>query len=288
MTFRGGQMSKSISILIPTRRAFEAIELTIESVLVRTWYDNFRIIVCDNSRGEGEGNRLEYLKKHEQNGTLKLIESTGGDGSWEAGPDGIWLNRYGHGENLKKLLRVCETDYAMLLSSGIEILKTNWLDTLLSLLQTDKDLGTARFRPARNNFDTSWVAPCWWPNVMLLNMNLYRKIMRDKDWDLARAPYENYKHKHHFDGKPVPANPDPEGLTVFLDTGHFFWERLEYDNPEGYRMINFDANPCVLQWQSLFGFYIGLDRNSHRPEHPFVIAQRANIKERLKVLRCQE
>lgn len=288
MSFKGGQMSKAVSVLIPTRRAFEAIELTIESILARTWYDNFRIIVCDNSHGKGEGNRLEYLKEHERNGTIRLIENEMETGMWAQKPNGMSTNKYGHGENLKILLKACETEYAMLLSSGVEILKTDWLDTLLAMLKTDKDLGTARFRPARNNFDTSWVAPVWWPNAMLLNMGLYNRIIHDEDWDLARVPYKDYKYKHLFDAQPIPINPDPEGLTVFLDTGYFLWERLEYDNPGGYRMVNFDANPCILQWRSMFGFYIGLDRNSHRPEHQFVITQRANIVERLKILRCQK
>jgi len=287
MSFNGGQMSKPVSILIPTRRAFEAIELTIESILARTWYDNFRIIVCDNSRGEGVGNRFEYLKQHARNGTIKLIESTGGDGSCEVRPDGSSLNRYGHGENLKILLRACETDDAMLLSSGVEILKTDWLDMLLARLGTDKDLGAARFKPAVNHFDTSWRAPVWWPNIMLLDMTLYRKFMAEDDWNLSRIPFDAFPYKHLFDGLEIPKNPDPGGLTVFLDTGYNLWRRLEYENPEGYRMVNLDTNPPMLEWQRMFGFYIGLDRNSHRPVHPFVVEQRASIRERLRILRCQ-
>jgi len=280
-------MSKSISILIPTRRAFEAIELTVESILARTWYDNFRIIVCDNSHGKGEGNRSEYLKQHERSGTIKLIENMAKDNVWEQQPNGLWQNKYGHGENLKILLKACKTDYAVLLSSGIEILKTDWLNDFLGLLKTEKDLGTARFRPARNNFETSWASPVWWPNMMFLNMELYRKFMCDDDWDLARVPYEDFPYKHLFDGQRAPNNPDPEGMMVFLDTGYNLWRRLEYDNPEGYRMNNFDTIPAVFQWRHRFNFFIGLDRNSHRPEHEFVRDQRALIKKELKALRCQ-
>jgi hypothetical protein len=185
------------------------------------------------------------------------------------------------------LLKACETDYAMLLSSGIEILKTNWLDVFLALLRDDKDLGAARFLKPVNHFDTCYKAPAWWPNIMILNMTIYRQIMSDDDWDLSRISYERYEHKHLFDGLPAPKNPDPEGITVFLDTGYNLWKKLEYNNPHGYRMINFDQVPNILQWQSLFGFYLGLDRNSYRPEHDFVVIQRANIRERLKILRCQ-
>jgi len=291
MSFNGGAQSKPVTILVPTRRAFEAIELTVESIMARTWYDNFRIIVCDNSHGEGLGNRREYLKQLERNGAIKLIENEMETGMWGCTPDGrTSTNKYGHGENLKILLAACETDYAVLLSSGIEVLKTNWLDVFLDLLKGDKDLGAARFKPADNHFDSSWKAPVWWPNLMLLNMKLYRKFGAEDDWNLSRISFDDYEYKQIFNGKPVPANPDPEGLTVFLDTGYNLWRRLEYENPEGYKMINIDATPSALKalnWDQMFGFYIGLDRNSHRPEHPFVIEQRANIKERLRILRCQ-
>lgn len=287
MSFTGGQMSKSVSILIPTRRAFEAIELTIESVLMRTWYDNFRIIVCDNSCGEGEGNRLEYLKRHERNGTIKLIENISEEAKWKLEAGGLWRNNYGHGENLKILLKACDTDYAMLLSSGIEVMKTDWLDAFMATLKTEKDLGIARFRPARMDSDDVWAAPCWWPNLMLLNMRLYRKIMLDRDWSLARIAYEDYKHKCLFNKKPIPTKSGSDRLMIWLDTGYFLWERLEYDNPEGYRIINFDTDPAKFQWVHLFGYYIGLDRNSHRPEHPFVVSQRAKIQKRLRILKCQ-
>jgi|GEM_PF-2492026 len=286
MTFKGGQMSKSISILIPTRRAFEAIELTIESVLARTWYDNFRIIVCDNSQGKGEGNRLEYLKQHEKNGTIKLIESMSGTGAWKLEPGGLWRNDYGHGSNLKILLKACETDYAVLLSSGIEVLKTSWLEIFMDIIKTNKDLGAARYRAAAS-LEDSWIAPCWWPNLMILNMKLYREIMDDSDWDLGRMAYADYPYKHLFDNIKAPEKFDQDGEMIFLDTGYNLWKRLEYDNPKGYKMINFDTVPAEYQWRHDFNFYIGLDRNSHRPEHPFVRDQRVSIKERLRILRCQ-
>jgi len=280
-------MSKPVSILIPTRRAFEAIELTIESTLAKTWYDNFRIIVCDNSRGEGEGNRNKYLKQLAKSGAIKLIENTKDGEVWKQQPDGTWSNKYGHGENLKMLLSACQTDYAVLLSSGIELVTTTWVDELMALLKTKSDIGAARYRPARNNFETSWVAPVWWPNLMLLNMNLYRKITDDSDWDLARVPYEDFPYKQLFDGQRAPKNPDPEGMMVFLDTGYNLWRKLTYDNPEGFRMINFDTNPTTYQWRDRYNFFIGLDRNSHRPEHSFVKSQRFTIQERLRKLRCQ-
>ena len=279
-------MSKGISILIPTRRSFEGIELTIESVLARTWYDNFRIIVCDNSQRKGEGNRYEYLKQHERSGTIKLIENSGGTGVWKLTPGGLWRNDYGHGSNLNILLKACKMDYAVLLSSGIEVLKTNWIETLMDIIKTDNDLGAARYRAA-TGLEDSWMAPCWWPNLMILNMKLYRKIMDDSDWDLGRIAMSDYQYKYLFDNAKAPEKFDPEGEMIFLDTGYNLWKKLEFDNPKGYKMINYDTVPAKYQWRHEFNFHIGLDRNSHRPEHEFVRTQRVLIKERLRILRCQ-
>jgi hypothetical protein len=227
------------------------------------------------------------LRQQEKSGTIKLIENKEETDGWKKRKNGLWSYRYGHGENLKMLLKACDAEFAVLFSSGIETLHTDWLDTFIAMLKTDKDLGAARFRPARNNFETSWVAPVWWPNLMFLNMGLYRKFMSDDDWDLARVPFDDFLYKHLFDGQQAPKNPDPEGMMVFLDTGYNLWKRLEHDNPKGYKMINFDTKPATFQWQNRFDFHIGLYRNSHRPEHPFVVSQRAKIQERLRILRCQ-
>jgi len=270
-----------ISILIPNRWTWEAIELTVESVLERTRYDGrLQIIVCDNSHGKGDGNRIDYLKGMQELGQLRLVENPAEttDRAWKSGEK----IRYGHGENIRVLLRECDTPLAVLLSSGTEIVDPQWLNILAMRLNPhNKILGVARLRHAENHFDTCLSAYRWVPNWMLLDMVLYRKFGKDEDWDLMRVPYQDYWHKEIFKNTSIPKNPDPEPLHVFLDTGWRLWERLEYENPEGYKMAEM---PPKFPWRQI-RFWGGLDRNSYRPEHPFVMNQRMQIRKRLELLR---
>lgn len=266
---------KSCSILIPTRWAFEAIELTVESILKRTNYPDYKIIVCDNSSGKGDASRLDYLKALEVSGHIKLIENV-----IKPLPDG--RIPYGHGENLKVLLKACNTPLAMLFSSGCEVKRLDWLTLLVDLLETDKDLGVAKVRKAENHFNNCWAANRYIPNWLLLNMDIYRKLGNpDEDWSLIRVPYDDYSHKEVFDGLAPPVHPDPVPLQVFLDTGWRLWDRVQYENPEGYRMVEM---PFYFPWR-IINFYGGLDRNHSRPDHPYVIKTRKQIQERLKLLR---
>ena len=275
-------MSVPVSILVPNRRSYEAIELTIESLLARTWYDNFRIIVCDSSQGEGEGNRLAYLQQMERNGAIRLIENSPTD---ERLPDKQGFIRYGHGENLRVLLRACETPLAMLLSSGCEIIKTNWLDYVLSFIDDrTRDLGAAVVRKAENHHQNKYSASRYVANWMMLNMDIYRMFGDpEEDWLIRRVPFTKYERPEEFAGIARPTHPDPDPLQVFCDTGYRLWDRVHFENPNGYRMAEM---PKAFAWNQL-RFLGGLDRNSHRPDHPFIMEQRQSIADRLKGLRCQ-
>lgn len=265
---------KSCSILIPNRWTEDAICLTVESILKRTNYPDFRIVVCDNSEGKHEANRLDYLKEMEAKGYLTLIENF-------VQPINGKMP-YGHGENLKILLKNCDTSLAMLLSSGCEIKDPSWLTQLVGLLKTDKDLGVAKTRKAENHFQNCWAANRYIPNWLLLNMEIYRKFGNpDEDWTLVRMPYDEYPHKGIFEGLNPPQHPDPAPLQVFLDTGWRLWDRVYYENPNEYRMIEM---PFYFPWR-IINFFGGIDRNHSRPNHPYVIRTRAGIQRNLELLR---
>lgn len=265
---------KPCSILIPNRWTEDAICLTVESIFQRTNYPHFRIIVCDNSEGKGEANRIKYLKDMENRGYLKLIENV-------IKPINGKMP-YGHGENLKVLLKACDTPLGMLLSAGCEIKNADWLLLLTGLIQSDKDLGIAKTRKAENHFNNCWAANRYIPNWLLLNMDIYREFGNpDKDWQLVRMPYDEYEHKEIFEGLTPPQHPDPLPLQVFLDTGWRLWDRVQYENPKDYRMIEM---PFFFPWR-IINFYGGMDRNSSRPDHEYVVKTRGQIQERLRILR---
>lgn len=267
---------KPCSILIPNRWSEDAIILTVESILKRTNYPDYKIIVCDNSGGEGEANRLDYLKEQERQGNIKLIENV-----IERDPENGKMP-YGHGENLKIMIKACDTPLAMLLSSGCEVKDANWLLELVKLLETGKDLGIAKVRDAENHFNNCWSAFRYIPNWMLLNMEIYREFGNpDEDWSLVRMPYDEYNRKGDFKGISPPSHPNPVPLQIFLDTGWRLWDRVNHENPEGYRMLEL---PFYFPWR-MISFYGGMDRNASRPEHPYCVKTRHQIKERLEILR---
>jgi len=267
---------KACSILIPNRWTEDAVCLTIESILKRTNYPDFKIVVCDNSGGKGEASRLGYLKEQERQGNIKLIENV-----IERNAD-TGKMPYGHGENLKVLLKACDTPLAMLLSSGCEIKDFSWLRSLVEMLKTDKDLGVAKTRIAENHFNNCFAANRYIPNWLLLNMDTYRKFGNpDEDWELRRVPFSEYWHKEAFVGLEMPSHPDPDPLQVFLDTGWRLWDRVHYENLDGYEMIEM---PFYFPWRFINAF-IGMDRNAHRPDHPYVVKTRQQIKRQLDILR---
>jgi len=266
---------KHVEILLPNRTSWDAVCLTIESILKRTDYPSFSLMVCDNSEGKGDGNRLEYLRGMAEAGRIKLIENVITDTM----PSGRL--KYGHGENIKVLLRQCRAPFAMLMSTGTEVVDSQWLRILMAMIHDENDLGVARLRKAENHFQNCWSAPRWIPNWMLLNMKAYAKIASDDLWDLRRIPYDEYWRKEQFDGMSPPAHPDPEPVQVFLDTGWRLWEVLEYENPSGLRMLEM---PKYFLWRQ-FKTFLSLDRNAHRPEHEYVIQTKAAVSIRLLKLR---
>lgn len=265
---------KACSILVPNRWTEDAICLTVESVLRRTSYPNFKIIICDNSEGKGEANRLDYLKEQEKQGNIRLIESVIQPVNGKM--------PYGHGENIKVLLKACNTPLAMLLSSGCEAKNPDWLTQLTDLLEADKDLGAAKVRKAENHFQNCWAVNRYIPNWLLLNMEIYREFGDiDEDWNLSRVLYDEYEHKEIFEGLTHPQHPDPKPLQVFKDTGWRLWDRVQYENPKGYRMVEM---PHYYPWRFI-NFFGGMDRNASRPNHEYVIKTRAGIKRNLEILR---
>lgn len=274
-----------IDVCIPTRFNWNSICLTIESILARTSPDTpYHIIVCDNSeatnnlacephareqRGD-DGNRRQYLRTMANAGHIELIEVK------------AQAPRYGHGENLKVLCDASKADYALLLNSSSEVIRADWLKVLLDLLHDpDHDLGVARERGGGNHFDVSWITPTYWPNIMLLDMRLYRKYFQDHKWELRQVGFEDFERPEIFAGQTPPAKPERTPPLVFCDTGYSLWDKLHFDNPAGLRMLPLpdDYWNVFIKWRG------GIDRNSYRPNHPHVVGTLQVVDEQLARLR---
>jgi hypothetical protein len=277
----------SVEVLIPNRCSFDGIKLTVESILKRTEYSDYRITVCDNSTApnrfacepherkvlnDDDGTRLAYLWNLALDEKIKLIENK------KQG------KKYGHGENLRLLLEQCTADYAMLFNSTSEIIRGDWLSVLVDMIRDpEHDLGVARFKDGGNHFDNAWMVPRYQPNWMMLNMALYREFFPENNWDLEAFSLPKFPHQELFAGLPPLKHPEQNPPLVFADTGWKLTEKLMYDNPGGVRILPLPEGYYV-RYAKWLG---GIDRNSHRPDHVHVVNTLAEINERLKELRAE-
>lgn len=279
-------MKPSVEILIPVRYAWNSIVLTVESILKRTRYDGeWSVTVCDNSLADNrfacephernvidgdDGNRRLWLRVAARAGDIRYIENK------DQG------RLYGHGENLRVLCDGCRADYGFLLNSTSEVIRGDWLDVLVDVCRDrERDLGVARFRPGGNHFDKCWIAPNYWPNIMLLDMRLYRKHFPGHKWELRQVGAEMFERPEVFYGMTPPREPERTPPLVFCDTGWTFYEKLTFDNPAGLRMLPLPDD----YWNKWIRWRGGIDRNSHRPEHEHVRGVLADTESALERLR---
>ncbi len=112
-----------VSIIIPTRNQREVLQRCLESLLSRTAWPNYEILIVDNGSDEAEAVQyLEGLKalENELNGRLRVLD-------------------YPHPFNYSAMnnLAVQQTrgDYLLLLNNDTAVLHEDWLDAMMSHAQ---------------------------------------------------------------------------------------------------------------------------------------------------------
>jgi glycosyltransferase involved in cell wall biosynthesis len=256
-------MTKSCSILISSFHGGEATELCLESILKRTEYEPYKIVVFD-STGKDSGER-KYLSKLEVEGRIGLLTHE---------------ERQSHGQAITALLKQCDTDFACLFDSDMEVLNGDWMSILVDQMTSSKDLGVARFISARVHY-TDLLAPFFDSFCMVLNMNLYRQFKWDAYWENEQKKLEDYSYKSIFDSIEKPQNFS--GF-VYCDTEWRFTEKLLYENENGFVMKGL---PPGFLGNSVY-HYGGMSRNYFRPEHPEVAYRLYKIHQRLLELRASK
>jgi len=251
---------RPVTMLTANYDGHEAVQLAIESIVKRTDYPDYKIMVYDSP---ASGADREYLERQAEQGIIELI---GGD---------IDLN---HGQAVCKLLKHCPTEIACIVDSDCEALMPNWLSFLMAELKDDNDIGVARFRPGGLLFPGELLTPYYWLACMVLNVRLYRLIGDDGDWPEKNMPVQAYRGKYVF--KPDEIE---KAVHVGIDTGGGFTEKILYDNPHGFVMRPIPPG----FWDIKFKHYGGISRNHWRPEHPEIAPRWKEIKRRLAALRAE-
>jgi hypothetical protein len=257
LSLRDGE---AVTVCIANLNGHEAVQLAVESVLGRTRHPDFRILVY-NSPGDGQDR--PYLQGWANVGWIDLIAG---------------MENLSHGHAIARMLGRCETPLACLLDSDCEILRSDWLSYLTGLLETENDIGAAKFRPGGKFYGKELLTPYYWLACALLVMPLYRLVEAPDDWPTKRMPYERYSGPFKFDGIP-----EGEGWHVGYDTGGGFAERILYENERGFIMRKIPAS----FWDKYVRHYGGISRNHWRPEHPQIAPRWRTIKKRLAMLRAE-
>jgi GT2 family glycosyltransferase len=103
------------SLIIPTRNRSDLLKTCIDSILKKTTFKNFEIIVVDN--GSDEPETLAYLSDLKKNGTAQVIRD---DSPFNYSA----LNNMAAGK--------CDGDFLVFVNNDIEVISPNWLTDLIA------------------------------------------------------------------------------------------------------------------------------------------------------------
>lgn len=268
---------KTVSILIPNRNSFEAVQLAIESIRRYTDYPH-RIIVFDDFSTNGID--IPYLENAKAKGWIELYRGK---------------KHAGHGSALNQLVNdICDTDYAAIIDSDIEVKCSGWIQDFLSIVSTDKEIIAAVDTIEKRMTWRGYNVPVSNFSFGFINMKAYRDSM-EVDWrsiiggtDRREKPYCSI-----FADIYPPENRFKDLVTfdenfVSVDPGAKFWLKVNYFNSKSYRIIPI---PYIL-----LNKYHHFDHISFisipDPSYPPHIAEKRKlkfslIKNHLKELRCQ-
>ena len=251
---------KYCSILISNFRTKEAIELCIESILKRTDYKPYKIVVFDSSGNDSQDRK--YLEKQRDAGVIELLTSE---------------NRTRHYYAMLKLYHYCNTELGLFLDSDIEILENGWLSILIDIILSDSNvLGVASFKHKGVMIPQEWFrAPRYEPKCMLLNMELYRRIQDDADFIQSNTSIEDYKGKQIFDIFPQ------KFPTVWGDTCWKLTEKILFDNKNDFIMKKIPSDYLNKK----MNHYGGIGMHFGDYNNPIIGPRLKKIKARLEKLR---
>ncbi|MCA9979065.1 MAG: glycosyltransferase family 2 protein, partial [Anaerolineales bacterium] len=106
-----------ISIIIPTRNRLDLIQPCLDSLLAKTCYPHFEVLVMDN--GSDEPAVLDYLQwQSQQDSRLRVIP---------------WSHPYNYSAINNHAARLAQGEFLLLLNNDTVILHDDWLETLVAI-----------------------------------------------------------------------------------------------------------------------------------------------------------
>lgn len=112
-----------VSIIIPNKDNKDTLKKCIDSVLTKTTYDNYEIIIVENNSTQQE--TFDYYKELEKDSRIRVIK-------WEKGFNFSAINNYA--------AKSANGEYLLFLNNDIEVRSADWIDGMLGNAQR-KDVG---------------------------------------------------------------------------------------------------------------------------------------------------
>ncbi|MBO5552325.1 MAG: glycosyltransferase, partial [Lachnospiraceae bacterium] len=113
-----------VSIIIPNKDHEEDLRRCVDSVLVRTAYDNYEIIIVEN--GSTTREIKEYYEELAEVPVVKIIE--------------VKQDRFNYSELINKGVEASSGEYILMLNNDTEVLTRTWIEELMMYGQRD-DVG---------------------------------------------------------------------------------------------------------------------------------------------------
>ena len=114
---------KKVSIIIPNKDQKEILERCIESIIQKTDYKNYEIIIVENNRTTNE--IFEYYKTIEQRENIRVV---------------IWKDKFNYSAINNFGVKYANGEYLLFLNNDIEVIRENWLSEMLANVQR-KEVG---------------------------------------------------------------------------------------------------------------------------------------------------
>lgn len=110
-----------VSIIIPTRDMLDILWVTVESVLQKTTYTNYEIIIIDN--GSVERKTLDWLAKVQaEDARIRVLRDD---------------RPFNYSALNNAAVAVSRGEYVLLLNNDVEVITPNWLSEMLALAQRE-------------------------------------------------------------------------------------------------------------------------------------------------------
>lgn len=110
-----------ISIIIPTKDKLEYLKKCIDSIILKTTYKNYEIIIVDT--GSEEKDTLNYLSKIKKNKKIKILN---------------WKKQFNYSAVNNFATKKAKGDYFLFLNNDTEVISPEWIEAMLEHAQRKK------------------------------------------------------------------------------------------------------------------------------------------------------